>query len=102
MEKSLTDILREALIGKKIKLHKVLDKNNSAKGMEYFIVQKDCLIRPKKCEFIGESYGFIKSIETENDQYEGDYYNVVIVDDNDNPIHFNGLNSITSKLEIIE
>jgi hypothetical protein len=102
MEKSLTDILRDALIGKKIKLYKVLDKNNSVKGMEYFITQKDFLIRPKKCEITGESYGFVKSIETENDQYEGDYYNVVIVDDNDKPIHFNGLNSITSNLEIIE
>jgi hypothetical protein len=65
MEKSLTDVLREALIGKKIKLYKVLDKTNSTKGLEYFITQKDNLCHPKKCQIIDESYGFVKSIETE-------------------------------------
>lgn len=101
MEKSLTDILREFLINKKIKLYRVLDKTANSNGIEYFITEKENLAHPKKCTIVGESYGFIKSIETEEVQYEGDYYNIVIVDDNDAPIHFNGLNSITSKFEII-
>jgi len=101
MEKSLTDVIKEALIGKKIKLYKVLDKCNSTKGLEYFVTQKDNLYHPKKCQIIGESHGFIKSIETETLEYDGDWYDIIVVDDNDSPVNVSGFNSITSKFEII-
>lgn len=102
MEKTLTDILREALIGKKIKLYKVLDKKNNENVLEYFITERSNLFHPKKCKIIGESIGVIKSIDTEHDTYDGDFYDVKIVDENNNNIHFNGLNTITSKFEIID
>lgn len=101
MEKSLTDILKEALIGKKIKLYNVLDKMRSQEGMEYYMPEKGALYHPKKCVITGESYGFIKSLETDTVQYEGDWYSFVIVDDEGNQMNVQGLDSITSKLEII-
>lgn len=102
MKTSLTDILIKALVNKKIKLYKVLDKTHNPNGIEYYLTDKDELPHPKKCQIIGESYGFIKSIETFNETYEGDIYNVIVVDDSGTPMHINGLYSITSKLEILE
>lgn len=102
MKTSLTDILKEALIGKKIKLYKVLDKTRNPKGLEYYLTDKDEIAHPKKCEIIGESVGIIISLKTEYEYYEGDSYNFLIHDISGNSVHFNGLYSITSNLEIIE
>ena len=102
MKTSLTDILINALIGKKIKLYKVLEKNHNPSGLEYYLTDEHDLPHPKKCKIIGETHGFIKSIDTSNDKYDGDYYDIMVVDDAGIPIHVNGLNSITCNLEIIK
>jgi hypothetical protein len=102
MEIELSDLLRNVLIGNKIKLYKVLDKTHNIKGTEYFITQKDILLPNKKIEIIGETIGVIKSLITEDGGYDGDFYNFEITDLEGNTIHYNGLNSITSKLEIIK
>jgi hypothetical protein len=101
MEKSLTDILKEALISKKIKLYKVLDKMYNPQGLEYYIPETGILAHPKKCVITGESHGFIKSLETDTVEYEGDWYSFIIVDDEGKEMNVQGLNSITSKFEII-
>jgi hypothetical protein len=102
MKTSLTEILEKELLNKKIKLYKVLEKTHNPQGIEYYLTDKDELSHPKSCTIIGESFGFINSINTEYDKYDGDYYNIIIVDENQNPLHVNGLYSITSKLEILD
>jgi len=101
MIKSLTDILKEALIGKKIKLHRVI-VNRTDNPIEFFLTHKNELKNYTDIKIIGESYGWIKSIRTFTEPYDGDYYEIVIVDEKNKPIHFNGLSSITSKLELID
>jgi hypothetical protein len=101
MKKSLADILRESLIGKKIKLYKILDKQYNPKGNVYFLTDKDNILVSKKVEIIEETYGVIKNLETDKIDYEGDYYNFTIVDGDGTPIHVNGLSSITSKIEFL-
>jgi len=102
MKTSLTKILEKELLNKKIKLYKVLDKTRNPQGIEYYLTDKDELSHPKNCTIIGESFGFINSINTSNETYDGDFYDIIIVDEKDNPMHVNGLNSITSKLEILD
>jgi hypothetical protein len=102
MKTSLTEILRNALIGKKIKLYKILDKRHDKKGTEYYLTNLEDREHPTKCTVVDETHGFIKSIETFYETYDGDYYDVFIVDDNGHPLHVNGLYSITSELEIID
>lgn len=102
MKISLIEILRNALVGKKIKLYKVLDKTTNKNGLEYYLIDLGEKPHPTKCEVISESHGFIKSINAEYVEYEGDLYLIEIVDDNGQPLHFKGLNSVTSKLEIFK
>jgi hypothetical protein len=102
MIKSLTDVLSEALIGRKIKLYKVLDTRHNKEGVEYYITEKSILEHPKMCVIIGETFGIINSIETELIQYEGDYYNIRIVDEYNNPLNVNGFSSITSCFEYLD
>lgn len=101
MKKSLTDILIEALVGKKIRLYKVLDKRYNEKGNEYFITDKGALEHPKKCEIINESHGTIQSLATQDCGYDGDNYEFIIVDDNGDVMHVNGLYSVTSIVEFL-
>ena len=96
MKKSLIEILIEALLNKKIKLYHIEDTKS---GLKFYLIDKEELYPTYK--IIGESYGFIKSIETSHDKYEGDNYDIVIVDGEGKPMHTNGLNSITSKFELI-
>jgi hypothetical protein len=101
MKKSLADILRESLIGKKIKLYKILDKQYNPKGNVYFLTDKDNIPVSKKVEIIEETYGVITNLETDEVDYEGDYYDFTIVDGDGTPIYVNGLSSITSKIEFL-
>jgi hypothetical protein len=98
MKKELTDILRDFLIGKKIKLYEVQEKGRNC---TYFLTDKAELPHPKNCKIISETHGIIQSIETEYISYEGDYYHVVVVDNNGKPMRVNGLYSITSNIEIV-
>jgi hypothetical protein len=97
MKTSLTEILQEALIGKKIKLYKAIDK---CTGYEFYLT--DIKDKSKTIKIIDETYGFIKKIKTDSVMYEGDFYNFFIVDENGVLLHVHGLYSITSKLEIID
>ncbi len=101
MKKSLTDILIENLVGKKIKFYKVLDKQFNPKGDEYFLADKGFLSHPKKCVIIGETYGTIQNLETEHFAYEGDNYMFTIVDDNGVAMNVHGLHTITASVEFI-
>lgn len=83
-----------ALIGKKIKLYEVELKGG-------FITDKNDLSHPKD-KIIGETEGTIVSIETEVIQYEGDYYNIKVVDNEGKELNVTNLNSITTVIEIIE
>lgn len=98
MQKSLISILRDNLIGKKIKLYSIFDDRSNT---SYYITDLLDLPHPKKCRLTGESSGTIESIEVEHDNYEGDMYNFIILDVLGVPIHFNGLNSITSNLTLL-
>jgi hypothetical protein len=101
MKKSLTDILIDALLGKKIKLYKVIDKQYKPEGIIYYLADKDALPHPKKCEIIEETHGTIKNLNTEHHQYEGDGYYFDIFDDEGIIMNVNGLYSITSSVEIL-
>ena len=101
-KQNLTDILIKALLGKKIKLYKVLDKTHNPDGDEYCVADKSAMPHPQKSEIIKEIYGTIKSIETNTDTFEGDSYNIVIIDEKNKPIHYLGLNSITSYFELMD
>ena len=102
MKKSLTDILNENLVGKNIKLYKVLDKRYEPDIREIFLTDKDALPHPKKCEIIGESVGIIANIESDYDvRNRGDYINIKFVDDKGEKIIVLNSNSTTSKLEFI-
>jgi len=96
--KTLTDIICEALVGKKLKLYHIQSTNGSKKT--FYATDKQELLNTDKV--IGETHGLVQSIETETETYSGDYYKVVIVDENGTPMHVNGLNSITSGFEIVE
>ncbi len=102
MEKSLTDILREVLVGKPIKLYKVSYKEyNKENYILCYITNKEHLFHIKGAYIIGETHGFVKKIETEEIPYEGDIYNFSIVDGENKIMDVRGLESITSKLEIL-
>ena len=101
MKKSLTDILIENLVGKKIKLYKVLDKQYNPEGNKYFLADKGFLAHPKKCEIVGETHGTIQNLETEDCGYDGDNYVFTIVDDNGLPMNVHGLHTITASVEFI-
>jgi hypothetical protein len=102
MKKKLVEILSEQLVGKKIKLYKVSDKQLNRVGYEYFIVDKhDIIINHKKMTIIGESFGFIKSVTAEYDSYDGDFFNIVVVDEQMKELHVNGLYSLTNEIEIL-
>lgn len=96
MKKELTDILREALIGKKIKLYKV------SSNVDYHATEEEELILSERKKIVGETFGIIQSIETDYINHEGDSYNFTVVDESGSPMHIDGLNSITSNIEIIE
>lgn len=102
MKKSLTDILCDGLIGKKIKLYKVLDKQYKPEGNFYFLADKDMKSVSKKVEIIEETYGIIMDLKTEDLGYEGDYYEFTIVDSSNTRIQVNDLNSITSNIEFLD
>jgi hypothetical protein len=102
MVKSLTDVLNEALIGRKIKLYKVLDTRNNKEGVEYYITEKNILPHPKMCVIIGETFGIINSIETDLIPYEGDSYNILIIDEYNKPLNVVGFSSITSCFEYLD
>ena len=101
MKKSLTDILIEALVGKKIKLYKVIDKQYNPEGNEYFLADKDFLSHPKKCVIVGETHGTIQNLETQDYGYEGDNYDFTVVDDNGEELKVHGLHTITASIEFI-
>ena len=98
MQKALLDILKEHLVGKRIKLYAVTDERSNRK---YYITDSAELAHPRKCKITGESSGIIEALEAEHIDQEGDVYNINIVDDQVVSIHFNGLYSITSKFELI-
>jgi hypothetical protein len=95
MVRELTDYLRDALVGKKIKLTEYQNPN----GRKYFSANIGDSPKDQK---IGESFGRIKEIETMDIAYEGDNYYFLIVNESDEQLHVNGLYSITSKIEIID
>jgi len=95
MLRELTDYLRDALVGKKIKLTEFQNPN----GRKYFSAN---IGESPKDQKIGESFGLIKEIETMDIAYEGDNYHFVIVNDLGEVLHVNGIYSITSKIEIID
>jgi len=102
MKKSLTDILIENLVGKKIKLYKVLDKRYEPDTREYFLSDKGFLPHPKKCEIIGESVGTIKNIVSNYDSYnKADFIQIEFVDDKGHKILVLDSNTTTSNLEFI-
>lgn len=101
MKKSLTDILIEALVGKKIKLYKVLDKIHNPKGNEYYLADKGFLAHPKKCQIIGETHGTIQNLDTTDCGYDGDDYCFTIVDDNGVVLNVQGLHTITANVELL-
>jgi hypothetical protein len=95
MVRELTDYLRNALVGKKIKLTEYQNPN----GYKYFSAYLgDSPVDQK----IGESFGIIKEINTMAIAYEGDSYTFVIVNESGEKLHVNGIYSITSKIEIID
>jgi len=97
MKKELSDILREALIGKKIKLYKV------SSNVEYYTASMDELIPSEQKKIVGETFGIIQDIETDTETYCGDSYDFIIVDESGSRMNMGGgLSSITSKIEIIE
>lgn len=97
MKKELTDILREALIGKKIKLYKV------SSNVDYHATAKEELSPFEQKNIVGETFGIIQDIETDTETYCGDSYNFTVVDESGSRMHIGcGLGSITSNIEIIE
>ena len=101
MKKSLTDILIEALLGKKIKLYKVLNKTHNRKGVEILYADTDFLPHPKNFVVIGETHGTIQNIETQDCGYDGDNYEFTIVDDNGVVMNVHGLHTITASVEFL-
>lgn len=100
MKKKLIEILREQLIGKKIKLYKVSEKRNN-NNMEYFVVNKEDIEHFQKITIIEETFGFIKSIELEYDNYDGDSFWFHICDEQMKPMHVDGIYSLTNEIEIL-
>jgi hypothetical protein len=97
MKKELTDILREALIGKKIKLYKV------SSNVDYYATSKEELIPSEQKKIVGETFGIIQDIETDTETYCGDSYDFTVVDESGSRMNMGGgLSSITSEIEIIE
>lgn len=101
MKTSLLNLLQEQLLDKKIKLYIVEETKRDNTKLIYYVSDKCELNHPKMCKVTGETYGFIKKFDAEHDNYEGDSYFVEVVDEKGNIIHFNGLFSITSGLEIL-
>jgi hypothetical protein len=101
MKTSLTDILVNALVGKTIKLYKVIDKQHNPEGVSYYLADKGFLSHSKKCEIIGEIHGTIESLETQDCGYEGDNYEFIIVDENGVIMNVHGLHTITANVEIL-
>ena len=87
---------------KKIKLYTVLVTRHNKEGVEYYITEKGILAHPKMCVIIGETFGIIKSIDTESIPYEGDSYDIMIVGEHNNQLHVNGFSSITSCFEYLD
>lgn len=102
MKTSLTEILVQALVGKRVKLYKVLDKRYEPDFREYCLLDERSLPHPKKCEIIGDAEGVIKNIASEYDVYnKSDYVTIHIVDDNDKPIFVHDANTVTSNVELL-
>lgn len=102
MKKSLTEILIDNLVGKKIKLFKVVDKQHTKEGNVYYLADKFNLPHYKNCEIVAETHGTIKSLDTEDCGYEGDGYYFTIVDDNNEPLNVHGLHTITATVEFLD
>jgi hypothetical protein len=97
MKKELSDILRDALIGKKIKLYKV------SSNVDYYATSKEELIPSEQKKIVGETFGIIQDIETDTETYCGDSYDFTVVDEYGSRMNIGcGLSSITSTLEIIK
>lgn len=97
MKKELTDILIEALIGKKIKLYKV------SSNIDYYATSTEELSPSEQKKIVGETFGIIQGIETDTESYFGDSYNFVVVDESGSRMHIGcGLSSIKSTIEIIK
>ena len=99
---SLLEILREKLVGKKIKLYKVFDTSRQPQGIEYFLTSPQEIKVSRNVNITGESFGFIKSVYATNLQYEGDAYNFTVTDEKGTKLHINGLNSIECSVEILD
>lgn len=101
MKLELIDILKDRLLGERIRLYEVNDTQYNPEGNRYFITDKGYLAHPKRCSIVGESIGLIKDIEAIDGGYDGDIYTFIIFDDNNIKLNVMGLDSITNILEII-
>ena len=102
MKTSLTDILTQALVGKRVKLYKVLDKRYEPDVREYYLIDTMYLPHPKKCQIVEEVEGVIKNIKSEYDTYnKSNYFDIQIVDDKDKLMFVYDANTVTSNIELL-